>query len=100
MSITVLDIRTVWEEDDSPDTSYLYQPEFRQRWEDFHDGKFGFVGCYAVACFDVLGVAQEIRSAGLWGVESDSSEEYLREIEAEQMRELRAILGELGIEAP
>ena len=51
-----------------------------------------------MALVTVNGVVQTIKSGGLWGIESDSEEEYRREIEAEQVGELRAILESLGVE--
>lgn len=41
---------------------------------------------------------QTIESPGLWGVESDSTDEYLHQIEDEQLDELRGILDALGID--
>jgi hypothetical protein len=37
-----------------------------------------------------------ITSGGLWGLESDSDEKYLKEIEAEQLAELKGYLKEYG----
>ena len=39
----------------------------------------------------------ELDSAGLWGVESDSGEEYLNEIYEEEKAELRSQLATLGL---
>lgn len=37
-----------------------------------------------------------IPSSGLWGIESDASQEYLREVEQQEDLDLRALLSELG----
>jgi hypothetical protein len=60
------------------------------------DGEFEFIGIGAEAEVVVEGVCQTIHSGGLWGIESDSDESYLREIEQEQLGELRDQLYALG----
>lgn len=40
---------------------------------------------------------QEITSGGLWGIESDSDEEYLKQVEDEQVAELRRYLQILNV---
>jgi hypothetical protein len=40
-----------------------------------------------------------IRSSGIWSVESDSNDVHLRELEAEQLEELRSILADLDFAA-
>jgi hypothetical protein len=37
-----------------------------------------------------------LTSGGLWGIESDSSNEYLKEVEAEELADLRGTLIEAG----
>jgi hypothetical protein len=64
-------------------------------------GEYCFIGIRAEAELNIPGghlafIAQEISSRGLWGVESDSDESYLREVEAEELAELRGQLHELG----
>jgi len=56
------------------------------------------IGIYATAEVYISGVRQTLRSGGLWGIESDSGEEYLKSVEAEQIAELKTILSELHIE--
>ena len=41
-------------------------------------------------------ICQTITSGGLWGIESDSEESYLRSVEQEELSDLRAQLYELG----
>jgi hypothetical protein len=42
------------------------------------------------------GLTNTIHSGGLWGMSSDSDESYLKEIENEQIEELKEILKEFG----
>lgn len=63
---------------------------------------------YSAGCWDYIGIRAEARvqlngdlcqnvtSGGLWGVESDSGDEYLSEIEYEQLGELRTELHAMG----
>lgn len=44
-------------------------------------------------------LANTVRSMGIWGVESDSTEDYLRELEREEIEGLRAALVDLGFPA-
>lgn len=82
--------------DPFPDASYLEQPGFEDRYQQFHNGDFGFIGIQAEAEIVAHGVCQTITSGGLWGIESDSDRSYLSEIEQEELQELRAILQSLG----
>jgi hypothetical protein len=84
--------------DEDPDTSYLDQPEFEDRKKAYERGDFNFVGVRAVAEVEIGGVIQEITSGGLWGIESDSGEEYFRdEVGKEEYNELADILNEMGV---
>ena len=96
--------------DKDPDTSYLQQEGYEERWQQFQDGQFNFIGI--MACAEVTkafsatvtlaeykghgGIAQSITSGGLWGIESDSDRSYLQEIEDEQLSELREQLRAFG----
>ena len=75
---------------DSPEQDY-------QRCEDYNRCGWHMIGVYAVARITIGGVAQEIRSAGLWGVESDSGD-YLPEVADEELAQLRGLLADVGIE--
>ena len=78
------------------------------RSEAMNAGEFCFIGIRADAEYSVprlandgkpsnLGyLAQEMTSGGLWGIESDSSPEYLKEIEQEQLSELKSQLKAIG----
>jgi hypothetical protein len=67
------------------------------RMESLDAGDFCFIGIRADAEYSLTGnVMQEATSGGLWGIESDSSPEYLKEIEREQLSELREQLKAIG----
>jgi hypothetical protein len=82
--------------DPFPDTSYLRQPGFEDRYQQFQNGDFRFIGIQAEAEIVIDGVCQTITSGGLWGVESDSDRSYLSEVEQEEVEQLKAILRSLG----
>jgi len=80
--------------------SYLEQPEFADRLAAYERGDFNFVGVQAQArCMvvrDQVGTLFNIESPGLWGIESDSGEDYFNEIYAEQLAELKDMLAALA----
>jgi hypothetical protein len=87
--------------DSDPDISYLEQEGFEERFAEFQAGGFGFVAVVAVARWeDRDGEEQERRSAGLWGIESDSGQNYFDEIFAEEKAQLIAELRNEGVLAP
>lgn len=59
-------------------------------------GDFSFVGVLAEADVTVEGVVQQIRSGGLWGIESDD-QGYLGEVAADEYADLRKILKTIGV---
>lgn len=64
--------------------------------EEYQDGGWNMLGIRAVAEVLVNGTLHTLRSAGLWGVQSDSDESYLVEIGNEQIDELADTLKEFG----
>jgi len=87
--------------DDSPDASYLEQPGFEDRLQQYRQGCFGFVGVRAAVELPIPYGADRIlvtiESPGLWGVESDSDEDYLDSVFQEECDTLTEILAELGV---
>jgi hypothetical protein len=92
----ILSVTTQQLWDPFPDTSYLEQPEFRDRYQHFRNGDFSFIGIQAEAKILVNGVCPTITSGGLWNIESDSDRRYLSEVEQEEIDHLKAILHSLG----
>jgi hypothetical protein len=82
--------------DPFPDASYLETEGFQGRRQQYGNGDFGFIGILAEAEIVVSGVCQTITSGGLWGIESDSTPDYLSEIEQEEIEQLQEILQALG----
>jgi len=82
--------------DPFPDVSYLESDGFQARRQQYDNGDFGFIGVRAEAEIVVAGVCQTITSGGLWGIESDSTPDYLSEIEQEEIQQLQEILQEFG----
>lgn len=66
-----------------------------ERMEALNRGNWYFIGVIAKAEIQTAGTTQILRSGGLWGVESDAGE-HIKEIEEEQLNELRPILLSLG----
>jgi hypothetical protein len=79
-----------------PDPSYLQDAGFEDRYQQFQNGDFGFIGVQAEARIVVNGVRQTITSGGLWGIELNSDSAYISEVEEEETRELGLILRALG----
>lgn len=72
--------------DSDPDASYLYQPEFEERFREYEAGHFSFVGvrvCVRVHNTET-GVTSTTKTAGLWGIESDSGDDYFREVATDE----------------
>lgn len=77
-----------------------YAEQDYDRMEAYNRGEWCCYGVRATAEVFVNGVRQNLRSAGLWGLDSDSEESYFAEVEEEQMEELRDILAALGATVP
>ena len=102
MTIDYNDIQLAQQPDDTPDPSYLEQQGmgFEDRLAAFNRGDFCFVGVYAR--YELhnwqSGVTASFRSAGLFGIESDSDGTYFQQVFAEERQSLIADLEALGIE--
>ena len=75
-----------------------------ERMERLYRGDWHYMGIRAEAEIVILSgkmgaTSQTISSGGLWGIESDSGNDYLQSIEQEELSELRAQLKELGFSA-
>jgi len=89
--------------DEDPDPSYFdsgdpaYRDQDRARREAYERGDFSFVGVRAEAQVVVEGVTQTLTSGGLWGVESDSGEDYVEDAALQEYDALREILKAVGV---
>ena len=83
--------------DEDPDPSYLDQDEFEDRKEAFQRGDFHFIGIRAEAVVAVEGILQTLTSGGLWGVESDSGDDYIEGVAVEEYEALRDVLKSIGV---
>ena len=90
-------IRIVVEHDPDPDISYLEQDEFEERLAAYKAGEFDFVGVRAEAEVLIEETVQTLTSGGLWGVESDSGEEYIESVAVEEYEQLRKVLKTVGV---
>ena len=76
---------------DSPEEDY-------QRMESLNRGDWCCLGIIAKAKVVLAGeVIQTIRSGGLWGIESDSGEDYLGSVEEDELANLRKQLEAVGL---
>jgi len=83
-------------DDTDPDTSYLEQDDFAERLAEYRNGDFSFVGVRATALIRVPYGADfietRISSSGLWGIESDSGQDYFDEVFQEERKTLLEML--------
>lgn len=73
-----------------------YTKQDYARMESYNNQNWSYIGIRATCELTVDGVTQTIRSAGLWGIESDSDDSYLESVESEELAELRKIVHGLG----
>lgn len=96
------DLKIVETPDECPDTSYLEQDGFEDQLEEYRNDAFYFIGIRARAEIPIpIGahqIFQTISSGGLWGIESDSGREYMKEVAVEEMDTLKDILEKLNVD--
>lgn len=73
-----------------------YTKQDYARMESLNNQNWCYLGIGAKAKVTVGNVCQTVTSGGLWGIESDSEESYLKEEEQNQLAELREVLYEMG----
>jgi len=82
----------------------VYAEEDQQRLGAFYKGEWWMTGCVAHATVSYPWKSgdgrrlEEFTSGGLWGIESDASDEYHKEIEKEQLADLKDHLKQFGID--
>ena len=98
------EINVVTECDESPDTSYLEQPDFEDRLKAYQNGEFHFISIRATAAISYpCGLNGERRlewltSGGLYGIESDSDTEYLKSVKNDELTELKDHLTRFNVD--
>ena len=84
------------------EASKAYAWANQRRLKDFYAGKWHMQGCVArVTVSYPQGNSRRFEhftSGGLWGIESDSDEEYRVEIEMDQLGDLKRHLEQLGVD--
>lgn len=90
--------------DEYGDASYLEQENlgFEERLAAYKAGAFGFVGVRAIATIEIRRadkntIVEEIQSPGVWGIESDSGDEYFESVYADEREILLDMLAELHV---
>jgi hypothetical protein len=79
---------------------HFYVLEDYRRCEALNNGDWNYIGIIAKAkVVGMGGVVQTLRSGGLWGIESDSDEDYIRQVEDEELKSLAEILKGFGFGA-
>jgi len=84
---------------EKPGTSrYIrYGKQDLARMEELERGDWHFIGVGAVARVKLRGdLVQSITSGGLWGIESDSENGHIKEVEQEELSELKRELVAVG----
>lgn len=101
VTITQDDFEMLVIPDDSPDPSYMDQDGWADRKAQYENGDFGFVGVRAVATLKIPHgcdhIDVKVESPGLWGIESDSGNEYLRSVYDEEVLVLTDMLNGLNV---
>ena len=82
--------------ENTPEDVHKYVKQDYERMESLYRGDWSFIGIGAKAKITVNDTCQTITSGGLWGIESDSGDDYLKEEEQNQLADLRTQLYELG----
>lgn len=104
MSATVQTARIEVMYDEDTDASWLEQAGYEDRWAAYQAGDFGFVGVRLTADLRIPHgngwILQRVSTPGLWGIEDDSGDEYLREVACDEYHTLAAMLNELHVPTP
>lgn len=74
---------------DSPEEDY-------RRYEAYNKSQWWMIGVWCSAKVVLTDVVQTIRSGGLWGIESDSEDDYFEEVIKEELAALRGQLKAIG----
>lgn len=91
-------VRVVRDEDTNVDVSYMREEGFKERLASYKRGQLHFYEMWIEADVAVEeGVQALVRSTGVAGIESDTTEEELDDLITEDWRTLRAALKTMGV---
>jgi hypothetical protein len=93
----LIDVRVIFARDPFEGATYLEEDGLEERKREYERGDFEFVYARAEADVEIESIGQILTSAGLYGIESDSEQEYLDEIVARQWSDLRDVLKSVGV---
>ena len=109
MSLKLISIDMKEEYDESPDLSYLeqfkdskdpeemkYAKQDKSRLDSYYNDEWCMLGIRAIATIRINGILQTVSSRGLWGIESDSGDDYKQEVFEEEKIDLFDQLREIG----
>ena len=101
MIVSRQDFKRVIASDEYSDISWLNEIEDGKRLQAYYQGDWHMIGVQAKAYFliplDGHHVVQTLSSPGLWGIESDSDEDYLDDVYAAECAQLSSMLATLGV---
>lgn len=84
--------------DEAPADRESYALQDYERLEKFVAGAWWFIGVQVSAVVDVPGEgSRTVTSPGVWGIESDCGEEYVREVAEDEIAQLREELEGMGV---
>jgi hypothetical protein len=97
-SVELRAVRVARDIDPDADASYLEQEGFKSRLAEYRRGKLHFYEMWIEADVAIEeGVQAIVRSTGVGGIESDTTEEELNALITEDWRGLRAALKTMGV---
>jgi len=97
-SVELRAVRVVRDQDTNVDVSYMREEGFKERLASYKRGQLHFYEMWIEADVAVEeGVQALVRSTGVGGIESDTTEEELDELITEDWRGLRAALKTMGV---
>lgn len=103
-------IRIEWEQDCDMEPTFVddegeeYRAENEKRLEAYHSGEWWYTGCRAeaIVSYPVNDTGdrrmERFTSGGLWGIASDDTVEYRKEVQTEQLTDLKAHLETFGVD--
>jgi hypothetical protein len=91
-------------DDEASPTEYLFQdPDYKaqdeERLAEWRRGNWHFIGIRAVAHISIIrdghGTMCQLESPGVWAIESDSGEDFLKEVFEDECNVLKDMIGAL-----